>query len=138
MKRKIIWILFLAAFFLTLGLKALTENWFTTRNPLPLNGQPALIFFTLSKGCECQMTIIRAAEFQLAEWESPLPILRVDFDRRPDLAQQFQVSRAPSLVLLDSEGQVVWRQDEGLSDESPLDLNQAESQVEAFAGGNLP
>jgi len=132
MKRKIIWILFLAAFFLTLGWKALTENWFAARDPLPLNGQPALLYFTLSKGCECQMTVVRAAESQLAEWESPLPILRVDFDRRPDLAQQYQVIRAPTLVLLNAEGQVVWMQDEGLSDESPLDLNQAESQIEAL------
>ena len=31
-----------------------------------------------------------------------------------------------------SDGQVVWIQDEGLSDESPLDLNQAERQVEAL------
>lgn len=138
MKRKIIWIIFLAAFFLTLGWKAVGEGWFAARAPLPLNGQPTLIFFTLSKGCECQMTVVRAAESQLAEWESPLPILRVDFDRRPDLAQQFQVIRAPSLVLLSEDGKVVWKQDEGLSDESPLDLNQAERQIEALADGNLP
>jgi hypothetical protein len=76
------------------------------------------------------MTIIRAAESQLAEWESPLPILRADFDQRPDLARQFQIIRAPALVLLDAEGKVIWKQDEGLSDESPLDLRQVEAQIE--------
>lgn len=35
-------------------------------------------------------------------------------------------------VLVNAEGQVVWRQDEGLSDESPLDLDQTEGQVEAL------
>jgi hypothetical protein len=29
--------------------------------------------------------------------------------RHPDLARQYDVIRAPALVLLDAEGQVVWR-----------------------------
>ena len=127
-----LWILFLTALGLTLGLKAVTEGWFAARAPLPLNGEPALIFFTLSKGCECQMTVVRAAEAQLADWVSPLALHRVDFDCRRDLAKGFGVARAPALVLVNAEGQVVWRQDEGLSDESPLDLNQAECQVETL------
>lgn len=127
-----IWLLFLAAIALTLGLKAVSEGWFAVREPLPINGQPALVFFTLSKGCECQMTVVRAAEAQLAEWDSPLPLLRVDFDRRRDLAKQFGVVRAPALVLVNAEGQAVWKQDEGLSDESPLNLEQAEIQAESL------
>ncbi|GAB4419416.1 MAG: hypothetical protein Kow002_07010 [Anaerolineales bacterium] len=134
MTRRVFWILFLASLTLTLGLKAASEGWFTARTPLPLNGQPALVFFTLSKGCDCQMTVVRAAEAQLADWVSPLPLYRVDFDRRHDLAEQFGVARAPALVLVNAEGQVVWKQDEGLSDGSPLDLNQAERQVEALTG----
>lgn len=138
MKRHVLWILFLTVLGLTLGWKAVDEGWFSTRESLPLNGQPALVFFTLSQGCDCQMTVVRAAEAQLAGWDSPLPLLRVDFDRRRDLAKQFGVARAPSLVLVNAEGQVVWRQDEGLSDESPLDLNQAERQVEALTNERLP
>lgn len=129
-----LWIFFLAALILTFGLKAATEGWFAARAPLPLNGQPALVFFTLSKGCECQMTVVRAAEAQLADWVPPLPLHRVDVDRRRDLAEQFHIVRAPALVLINAEGQVVWKQDEGLSDESPLDLNQAERQIEALTG----
>jgi hypothetical protein len=133
-----LWILFLTALGLTLGWKAVNEGWFAAREPLPLNGRPALVFFTLSKGCECQMVVVEAAEAQLAGWDSPLPLLRVDFDRRPDLAGQFKIVRAPALVLVNAEGQVAWKQDEGLSDESPLDLNQAERQVEALTNGKLP
>ena len=131
MNRSVVWIIFITALALTLGLKATQLDWFAVRKPLPLNGQPALVFFTLSQGCECQMTVIHAAEAQLADWESPVPLLRVDFDRRPDLAAQFGVIRAPALVLINAEGQVVWKQDEGLSDESPLDLDQAQSQIES-------
>jgi len=132
MTRRVFWILFLASLTLILGLKAASEGWFAARAPLPPNGQTTLIFFTLSKGCECQMTVIRAAETQLADWVSPLPLHRVDFDRRRDLAKQFGVARAPALVLINPEGQVVWKQDEGLSDESPLDLDQVERQMEAM------
>jgi hypothetical protein len=131
MKRSVVWIVFITALALTLGLKAAQLGWFATREPQPLNGQPVLVFFTLSQGCECQMTVVRAAEAQLADWESPVPFLRVDLDRRPDLAQKFGLVRAPALVLVNAEGQVVWKQDESLSDESPLDLEQAESQIES-------
>jgi len=62
-----------------------------------------------------------------------LHVIRVDFDRRPDLARQYGVARAPALVLLDSQGQVVWKQDVGLSDKVPLDLNQVEVQIEVLA-----
>jgi hypothetical protein len=78
------------------------------------------------------MTVIHAAEAQLANWDSPLPLLRVDFDRRRNLAAQWKIACAPVFVLVNAEGQVVWNQDEGLSDESPLDLNQAERQIEAL------
>lgn len=130
MKRPLLWIVFLVALALTLSLKAVTDGWFAAREPLPFSGQPALVFFTISKGCDCQMTVVQAAEAQLAQWDCPLPLLHVNFDRRPDLASQFGVVRAPALVLVNAEGQAVWKQDEGLSDKSPLDLEQAEIQVE--------
>jgi hypothetical protein len=46
------------------------------------------------------------------------------------LARQYDVARAPALVLLDAAGQVVWKQDLGLSDEAPLDLEAASLQIE--------
>lgn len=125
-----------------LGLvKAFNEGWFEPRTPLELNGQPALVFFTLRRGCDCQMNVVRAAEAQLNAWDGPaeagIPVLSVDFSRRPDLSEQYGVIRAPALVLLDAQGQVVWKQDLGLSDEAPLDLAAAESQIYQM-GTNLP
>ena len=122
-------------------IKSFHDGWFEPRIPLPLNGQPALVFFTLSGGCQCQRSVVQNAEAQIAAWDFPgpkaVPVLRVDFSRRPDLALQYGVVRAPALVLLDAAGEVVWKQDVGLSDEKPLDLAQAQIRVEAVlsAGG---
>lgn len=126
-------ILFGALVLTVLTLKSLSEGWFKPRLPLPSYGKPVLIFFTLEHGCQCQMTVVANAESQLVAWKTPdelgLPLLRVNFDRRYDLAQQYNVARAPALVLLDTEGQVFWKQDVGLSDEAPLDLAIAEIQI---------
>ena len=116
-----------------LAIKSFNDGWFEPKIPLEQNGQPALVFFMLGRGCECQMSVVRAAEAQLATWEvatdSVIPVLRVDFSRRPDLARQYGVRRAPALVLLDAQGQVVWKQDVGLSDEAPLDLTTCQARL---------
>ena len=140
-RRQIAALIVFGALVTVLGLaKGFTEGWFEPRTPLELNGQPALVFFTLRRGCDCQMDVARAAEAQLAGWDGPaqagIPVLSVDFSRRPDLAEQYGVIRAPALVLLDAQGQVVWKQDLGLSDEAPLDLIRAQSQVEALVCDN--
>jgi len=133
-RRIMAWMLFGVVVLAVLAIKSFNDGWFEPKIPLELNGQPALVFFTLGRGCDCQMTVIRSAEAQLASWKIPdetgVLLLRVDFSRRPDLARQYSVARAPALVLLDGLGQVVWKQDLGLSDEAPLDLEQAKDQVE--------
>ena len=130
MSRKVLWIIFFGALALTLGLKAVQLGWFTPHPPLELDREPALLFFNKTRGCECELFVYNNAEAQMNSWNAPVRVIRIDLDRRPDLAQQYQVIRAPSLVLLNAEGQIVWRQDEGMSDESPLDLNQAYFQIE--------
>ena len=117
-----------------LGFKAVSQRWFIAQPQLELNNQPALLFFTLTEGCDCQMAIIRRAATQVAFWELPehlaFNIIRIDFDQQPELARYYGVARAPALVLLDAQGQAVWKQDVGLSDAKPLDLIQAQSQIE--------
>lgn len=116
-----------------LAIKSFSNSWFENRPPLELNGRPALVFFTLLEGCECEMSVVSAAETQLSDWSlsqtGGIPLLRVDFRQRPDLAQQYGVARAPALVMLDGSGQVAWKQDVGLCDDAPLDLAQVEVQV---------
>jgi len=128
-----VWIILVVA---TLGIKAISMGWFAHRQPLVLNGQPALLFFTISRGCDCQMMVVHNAEAQLTAWQLPanlgLSVIRLDFNRRLDLAKQYRVARAPALVLLDTARRVIWKQDEGLSDEAPLDLIQAQSHIEVL------
>ncbi len=132
MNRRVVWLFFLGALFLTLGRKAVQLGWLVPRPPLKLDGEPALLFFNKTRGCECELLVYNNAEAQMNDWEAPVRVIHIDLDRRPDLARQYKVIRAPSLVLLNAEGGVVWKQDEGLSDEAPLDLDRVEVQVEAL------
>ncbi len=129
MSRKVLWLVFLLGLAFTLGLKAVQLGWFAPRPPLDLDGGPALLFFNKARGCECELFVYNNAEAQMEVWNAPLRVIKIDMDRRPDLARKYDVIRAPTLVLLNTEGQVDWRQDEGLSDESPLDLKQVEMLV---------
>jgi hypothetical protein len=118
------------------GSKAVSEGWFAPRAALDFNGEPALVFFSLSRGCDCQMRVVHSAEAQIENWtereRQGLPVLRVDLIQQPDLGEIFGIRRAPALVLVNRYGEVVWRQDESLSDEQPLDLAEAEWRIEAL------
>jgi hypothetical protein len=130
MSRRVFWIVFLATLALTLGAKAAQQGWFTPRLPLELDGKPAVLFFNKTHGCECERFVYNNAEAQIRSWDAAMQVICIDMDRRPDLARQYQVMRAPTLILIDAEGGTVWKQDEGISDESPLDLDEAERQIE--------
>jgi hypothetical protein len=134
--RILIFLFFILAVGAVLGIKAVQQGWFLPRPQLALNDQPALLFFTLSDGCECQMTIIRRAATQVAFWELPdhlaINIIRIEYDLQPKIARYYDVARAPALVLVDAEGDLIWMQDVGLSDAMPLDLVEAEAQINAL------
>lgn len=132
MNRKVLWTIFFTVLALTLGLKATQLSWFTLHLPLELTGEPTLLFFNKARGCECELFVYNNANTQMDIWNAPVCIIRIDMDHRPDLARQYKVTRAPALVLVNAKGHVVWKQDEGVSDASPLDLNQAECQIEAL------
>jgi hypothetical protein len=129
MKPASLWILFFFGLVLTLGLKAVDLGWFSPREPLEFNNAPALLFFNKARGCECELYVYDNANAQFEAWKSPVPVHRIDLDRRPDLGRQYSVVRAPALVLVDAEGQVVWKQSDSLSDESPLNLEQAQVEI---------
>lgn len=134
--RILIFLVFILAVGAVLGIKGVQQGWFLPRPQLALNDQPALLFFTLSDGCECQMTIVRRAATQLAFWELPdqllINIIRLDFDLQPKIARYYDVARAPALVLVDAEGELIWKQDVAVSDAKPLDLAEAEIQIRAL------
>lgn len=132
MKRSVLWIVFLAVLVLILGLKALQEGWFSSYPSLELGGAPALLFFNKTRGCECELLVYNNANLQMENWITSIKVHTIDLDRRPDLGQQYGVIRAPALVLVNVDGQVVWKQDNSLSDMAPLDLKQAETQIEVL------
>ena len=130
---------FLLVIALILGAKAVQLGWFIPKPPLALNSQPALLFFNNDRGCECALFVFHNADAQLSTWpeenHAGIPIIPINLERRPDLAQEYQVIRAPTLLLLDSAGQILWRQDEVISDEFPFDLKTLESQIELLKAG---
>ena len=114
-------------------LKLFYSGWFDGRSFLDPHGQPTLVFFTLGDGCQCQMDVVHAAEAQLANWDVPatagITVLKIDLIRHSDLARKYEIARAPALLLLNGAGEVVWKQDLGLSDAAPLDLLSAEKNI---------
>ncbi len=122
-----------------LGYKAWDAGWFIPRAPLALNGEPAVLFFNRHKGCEYAVEVYRAATRQVRAWPKDrlhrVRLIQVDLDRRPDLGQQFQVVRAPALLLLDAAGSPVYRQSEIVTDLEPLDLRLLEQKIQEVMDG---
>ncbi len=82
------------------------------------------------------MVVSNNANAQIASWSEEVrqgvPVFAIDIDRRPDLAEQFDVFRVPALLLLDSQGQLMWVQDYSINDDLPLDLHQFEVEIQTL------
>lgn len=135
--KRLVWSGLGVALLTVLAAKAAQIGWLAAHPPLALQGRPAVLFFNSERGCECALVVYRNAEAQLAAWlgaaRAGITVHRINLDRRPDLAGQYAVVRAPTLVLLDEAGAVVWRQDESVSDAAPLDLGLLEARLTALA-----
>lgn len=135
-QRYLILLIVICAAIAVVGIKAFQSGWFESHRPLELNGKPALLFFNVSKGCECQMVVSNNANDQIASWSEEarrgIPVIKIDIERRPDLAGQYGVYRGPALLLLDSQGQLMWVQDYSIKDDLPLDLNQFEVEIQSL------
>ena len=132
--RILIWLSFAGAVLLVLGFKAWRLGWLLPKPPLALNGQPAVVVFIKIHGvCECEQFVNDNARAQAANWpvdaRSWLLLHQIDIEHRPDLAKQYKVIRAPSMLLLDASGEIVWRQDDVITDELPLDLTTIEMKI---------
>ncbi len=138
--RWLVWLGFIGAVLVVMGLKAWQLGWFQTKAPLVLDGRPAVLVFVKKRGiCECEQVVIDNAHAQIDGWSENdrqgLPIHQIEMDLRPGLARQYDVIRVPSLLVLDASGQIVWRQDgvtKFTSDEYPLDLDQVQNQIAAL------
>lgn len=101
--------------------------------PIELNNQPALLFFNNDEGCECVIPLYQKADTVIAAWPSDqrakIPLYRLVLDKRPDLQRQYNVERAPMLLLLDADGQVVWREWGVASNPNVFDLTRVEMKI---------
>jgi hypothetical protein len=120
--------------------KAYDEGWFLPRTPLELNGQPAVLFFNRHKGCECELVVYNAAERQIQAWPESnrqgILFVQIDLDRRPDLGAQFNVVRAPALLLLDGDENIRYRQNDVITDLEPLNLPALEQKIREVIDGD--
>ena len=133
LERKWIWLIVATAVLLVLGAKAIQQGWLTARPPLELNDKPTILFFNNEQGCDCVLAIYQRADAQVAAWPAEsrhgVSLHRIHLKQRPDLGKQYQVVRAPTLLLLDAGRNEVWRQDEVTSDWHIFDLETAEAQI---------
>ena len=133
-------LVFVVLILVILAYKAYDEGWFLRRTPLVLDGQPAILFFNRHKGCECALVVYNAASRQMRDWPEAqrqgVQLIQIDLDRRPDLGAQFNIIRAPSLRLLDMDGNMRYRQDEVVTDLEPLNLPLLEQKIQEVVDGN--
>ena len=135
--RRFVWLSFIGTVLLVLGLKAHQLGWLQPKAPLGLNDHPAvLVFIQYRYVCECEAFVNGNARSQVANWpleaRGDLPLHLIDIEQRTDLTKRFEVIRTPSMLLLDEDGEILWRQDgvtESTSNDLPLDLDDIEARI---------
>lgn len=118
---------------IVIGIKYLPVFLAVANPPAGLDERPAILFFTEDDPCECMVEIVAQADEQMAGWSaghpnSP-PIVRIDMEQRLDLEAKYKVFRAPCLVLVDAQDQVVWRQDYPLIEGGPFKLDELDAAI---------
>lgn len=128
-----IWLLLAGAIVLLMGVKMGRPFLTPAGPPIELNNQPALLFFNNDEGCECVMPLYQKADAVIAAWppeqRAQVPVYRVVLDDHPDLQRQYDIERAPMLLLLDANGQVVWREWGVASSPNVFDLARVEAKI---------
>ena len=140
LKRQVLAVLlFVIGLTAILAFKAIDEGWFEPHAPLDLSNAPVLLFFNRHKGCDCEMAVYTAAAEQVKGWteaaRSGVQIIQIDMDRRPDMGVQFNLARAPALLLVGQYGKTIFGQRESQSDIAPFDLEAFEKAIRELKNG---
>lgn len=94
---------------------------------------PVILFFNDAEPCECMQELVAQADEQIANWPAEsranIPIVRIGMKQRTDLEVEYKIFRAPCLVLIDQQNQVVWRQDYPLIKDGPFRLPELEAAI---------
>jgi hypothetical protein len=102
-----------------------------------MGNRPVVLFFSVDDPCECMVELTQQAELQIANWSveqrGGLSVVRIPMDQRTDLEAKYKVFRAPCLVLVDAQDEVLWRQDYPLIENGPFKLNELEAAIAELA-----
>jgi hypothetical protein len=128
-----VWFLLAGAIVLLMGVKVARPFLLPTSLPIELNNQPALLFFNNDEGCECVIPLYQKADAVIAAWppgqRARVPLHRIVLDERPDLQRHYAIERAPMLLLLDANGEIVWREWGVASSQNVFDLARVEAKI---------
>ncbi len=132
-KQNAIWLGFLGLVLVVVGIKYMPLFLAVNSQRSYIDDKPVILFFNVDEPCECIVELTQQAEQQMTEWpverRAGIPVLRIAMETRKDLEAQYQVFRAPCLVLLDSNGQIAWRQDYPLIEGGPFKLAELEAAI---------
>lgn len=135
-----VWAALLAAVVLVAGVKELRPVLFGGGPHLALNDQPSILFFNNDEGCECIVPLYQKADAVIAAWPAErrgnLTVRRIVLDDRPDLQRQYDIERAPMLLLMDGNGRELWREWGVASNPEVFDLGEVESRIAALSWGD--
>jgi hypothetical protein len=124
---------FVGLVLIVLGFKSLQVFLASVNPQVVANDQPVLLFFNVDDPCECMVELTQQAEQQMNQWQierrNGVDVMRIIMDQRKDLEAQYKVFRAPCLVLIDAQGQIVWRQDYPRIEGGPFKLDELESAI---------
>lgn len=128
-----VWFLLVGAIVLLMGVKEARPFLLPAGPPIELNNQPAILFFNNEEGCECVLPLYAKADEVIAAWitkeRAHVPVHRLILDERPDLQRQYAIERAPMLLLLDVNGEIVWREWGVASNPNVFDLARVEAKI---------
>lgn len=128
-----VWLLLFVAVAVVLGVKSVKGSFVPAGPPLIIGDRPLVLFFNNEEGCECVLPLYARADEVITAWQpdllSQVDIRRVILDERPDLQREYDVQRAPMLLLLDAGGRVMWREWGVASNPDVFDLAAVEEQI---------
>ena len=120
-------------FLIISGLKFVLQWDSLVSQPIQLQDEPALLFFTLEEPCECMLGIVQSAESQIENWpesaRAGLPLYRIDFDSQKRFASDHGIYRAPCLVIVNEDGEIIYRQDFPYIEGGSFNLEELEDRI---------
>lgn len=132
-KRRAVWMGLLGLILVMLGVKFALALAASPGQPYNLDGKPVLLFLSMDDPCACMVDLTQRAESQIANWpveqRGGIQVVRFPFQQRRDLEAEYKIFRAPCLILVDTQNQVIWRQDYPLIEGGPFKLDEVEAVI---------